>query len=189
MHVRWVSDPIALLVESPDWGSPPIQVEIRRGDSGVEALCRFGIVSSDERLRIEAAGMTSGLCDESRPTMRADFVSDVTVLDGMTVASGASLLKVWRVSQGLDYGGVPWTDHARPVLVRDDVDAESFGECCVGCRSLPEEVIFLPDGEAELQVELLAPMRPGPYRCYFRVVPADSLVGFGDRLWADFVVS
>ena len=197
MHVRWAADSIPLLLEPANWGSPPIPIQIRRGESGVDALRRAGITGADEALRFNPAGLSSLLCGDGHaseprpnvPHMRADFRYDVTVPDGMAVVGGASLLKVWRVSQGLDDGGAPWTDHARPLLVRDDVDAESFGECCIGCRSLPEAVTLLPDGEADLTVELTAPMQPGPYRCYFRVVPAGSLVGFGDRLWADFVVS
>ena len=74
--------------------------------------------------------------------------------------------------------------------------SQSYPPNVVAAGELPDEIRPVRPGDddadddvVEVCVEMVAPEDPGPYRVYFRLVRRGTLDGFGERLWADFVVA
>ncbi|KAL1500423.1 hypothetical protein AB1Y20_013080 [Prymnesium parvum] len=200
--------PLLVEVERCEWSLSATTIELRPEEKGRAALTRHGVPVSG------AAQGEEG--QDGRGERHALFVDDLTVPDGASVRPGQVFTKVWLLSQGVEVGAMHWPEEAvdESQLVRDDVDAETFENArWVGHRVLPGAVCLVgrerrgrgeqecgdagdeddsnndtPRHLVEVKVELVAPEQPGRYRVYFRLVHRNSLDGFGDRLWADFVV-
>ena len=104
------------------------------------------------------------------------FVMDITFPDGTSVQPGSVFLKTWRIRND---GAYPWPENV--VL------------CCAGGDyfSSPDVMLpvdsLLPDTEADITLQLIAPERTGRHVAYFRMRTSDG-VWFGQKLWADIRV-
>lgn len=124
-----------------------------------------------------------------------EFVDDVTLPDGASVAAGCTATKIWRLRLRLVPSSVA-VGACSVRLVRDDIDSdERVGSRCLGDGAftwLGEELgeEHGSDGARSVQaaVEITAPTALGPYRVFFRVVSimAGKWQPMGDRLWVDF---
>ena len=121
-----------------------------------------------------------------KPSLR--FVRDRSLPDGYTVLPDEAvgmLRKIWDVRND---GPHAWPEGSRLTFAGGDVLHElrtgSDGNSGVG-----EPVPLLgPGEEGQLSVQLLIPEQAGRYVSYFRMQTAQGQ-NFGQRLWADFVVS
>eukprot|EP00250_Pteridium_aquilinum_P015590 c22659_g1_i1 orf=65-1477(+) len=104
----------------------------------------------------------------------AQFVLDVTVLDGTKLEVGTSFAKVWRLKNS---GTLPWPQHTQLVRLYGDL----FGPSSAVTLKLPED--GLPCGsELDVNVDLKAPENTGHYAAHWRLM-APSGKMFGHRVW------
>jgi next-to-BRCA1 protein 1 len=130
-----------------------------RGSFGGKAVCGSG-----------------GFACESGVATKLDarFVQDVTIFDGTELAPGTSFTKIWRLRNS---GSVSWPKDTQLVHVGGD----ELGSVDGTTLELPEEGLA-PEQEVEASVDLVAPMKPGRYVSYWRLV-APFGAKFGHRVW------
>ncbi len=114
----------------------------------------------------------------------ARFVQDVTIFDGTELAPGASFTKIWRLRNS---GSLPWPKECRLVYVGGDEElGGSVDDETSLLLELPEQGLA-PQEEVNVSVDLVAPMQPGRYVSYWRLVapspPPSEGQRFGHRLW------
>jgi len=109
------------------------------------------------------------------PRYFARFVSDVTVEDGTNVNPGQSLVKIWKMR---NESTVAWPENTRLAFVGGDKLAN------VEAVAVPA---VEPGTEADIAVDLIAPVKPGRYVGYWRLVAPDGS-RFGQRVWVDITV-
>ena len=117
------------------------------------------------------------------PCNRAEFVNDVTILDGTQVSIGASFTKTWRIK---NVGSCTWTSGY--VLFFDHGDRMD----APGTQPLTSGNVA-PGAVTELSVTLKAPSTPGMYQGDFRLRSPDNvLFGIGpsgqSTIWVRIVV-
>ncbi|KAF9173470.1 hypothetical protein BGX21_000804 [Mortierella sp. AD011] len=114
-------------------------------------------------------------------TLFAIFVKDITHKDGSTVDAGASILKVWEMT---NTGSRDWPEGTVLRFIGGDEmfveDDSSSLEVKVNPTSVGESVC--------ISVNLKAPTHPGRYISYWRLV-SPSGERFGHRLWCDIFVN
>eukprot|EP00252_Welwitschia_mirabilis_P012674 TRINITY_DN27_c0_g1_i1.p1 TRINITY_DN27_c0_g1~~TRINITY_DN27_c0_g1_i1.p1 ORF type:complete len:836 (-),score=120.23 TRINITY_DN27_c0_g1_i1:178-2451(-) len=117
---------------------------------------------------------------DGRPSSRASgkfdsrFVQDVTIFDGTQLAPGTPFVKIWRLRNN---GTLPWPYQTKLVRVGgDDLGATDAVTLQVGEKGYPLE------GELDVAVDFVAPMQPGRYVSYWRLM-APSGQKFGQRVW------
>ncbi len=114
----------------------------------------------------------------------ARFVQDVTIFDGTELAPGASFTKIWRLRNS---GSLHWPKECRLVYMGGDEElGGSVDDETSLLLELPEQGLA-PQEEVNVSVDLVAPMQPGRYVSYWRLVvpsppPAEGQ-RFGHRLW------
>ncbi|CAK9210331.1 unnamed protein product, partial [Sphagnum troendelagicum] len=114
----------------------------------------------------------------------ARFVQDVTIFDGTELSPGASFTKIWRLRNS---GSLPWPKECRLVYVGGDEElGGSVDDETSLLLELPEQGLA-PQEEVNVSVDLVAPMQPGRYVSYLRLVapspPPSEGQRFGHRLW------
>jgi hypothetical protein len=117
------------------------------------------------------------------PCNRAEFVNDVTILDGTQVSIGASFTKTWRIK---NVGSCTWTSSY--VLLFDHGDRMD----APGAQPLTSGNVA-PGAVTELSVTLKAPSTPGMYQGDFRLRSPDNvLFGIGPSgqgsFWVKIIV-
>jgi len=109
------------------------------------------------------------------PRYFARFVSDVTVEDGTNVNPGQSLVKIWKMR---NESTVAWPENTRLAFVGGDKLAN------VEAVAVPA---VEPGAEVDIAVDMIAPVKPGRYVGYWRLVAPDGS-RFGQRVWVDVTV-
>ena len=107
------------------------------------------------------------------------FVADVSLFDGTVVPPGAAVVKMWRVR---NTGAAPWPQPLRLVRVGGDAIGPAEAEQPPACGGLGV------GEEAEVAVDVVAPLAPGRYVSYYRLASPND-VRFGQRVWALIVVA
>lgn len=102
------------------------------------------------------------------------FVQDVTIFDGTQFAPGTPFTKIWRLRNN---GTLKWPHQTQ--LVR--VGGDDLGAGDVVNLEIQEEG-YEVDEELDAAVDFLAPIQPGRYVSYWRLV-APSGQKFGQRVW------
>jgi len=115
--------------------------------------------------------------DPNRP--RAEFVSDVTLADGLEVQAGETLRKVWSVK---NIGNAPWPAGTKLVFVGGDLAPESDGRAedshgAVVPHAGPGDVVHVA-------MDIVVPKEAGRFRATFRLQTPDG-DRFGPRVWID----
>ena len=114
---------------------------------------------------------------------KAEFVEDVTVLDGSAFQPGASFVKTWRLKNS---GTSTWTQIYTIVFI----DGSLMG--ALAAVPLPNDV---PPGEiVDISVDLIAPQEEGSHRGDWKLKNANGqLFGVGieadEPFWVDILVS
>jgi len=107
-------------------------------------------------------------------TRNAVFQADVTVPDNTTIKAGQTFVKTWRIR---NTGTCDWDPGYRLTFVEGD---QMGGPDWV---TIPET----PAGEnAEISVELVAPVEPGRHRGYWQICVGEGEC-FGDRVYVQIV--
>jgi len=115
------------------------------------------------------------------PRPRAQFVSDVTLADGLQVHAGETLVKVWSIK---NVGDEPWPIGTRIVFAGGDLAPESEGIT----DSVGAAVPYAGAGETvHISLSIVVPNEPGRFRGTFRLEAPDR-TRFGPRIWIDLVV-
>jgi hypothetical protein len=125
-----------------------------------------------------------------KPSLR--FVRDRSLPDGYLVtpdvlqSGSGTLRKVWDVRND---GHHQWPEGCRLTFASGDVLHRPAMQSPQGATAVGDPVPLLrPGEEGQLAVELLVPGQAGRYTSYFRMQTASGQP-FGQRLWADIVVS
>jgi hypothetical protein len=119
--------------------------------------------------------------DPNRP--RAEFVSDVTLADGLQVHAGETLKKVWSVK---NVGTAPWPVGTRLVFVGGDLAPESDGRW--GCDAQGALVPYAGPGDVvHVSMDIVVPNEAGRFRATFRLQTNEG-DRFGPRVWIDLRV-
>ncbi|GAA5836208.1 hypothetical protein JCM9279_002227 [Rhodotorula babjevae] len=111
-------------------------------------------------------------------SLRAVFVSDVTLIDGTVVPAGSMFHKVWSVQNS---GTTSWPTGTRLVHVG------GFSAKVAGGASRVKSFVVAaaaPGEVVELQCECKAPDDSGHFMDFWRLSAPDG-TRFGDRLWVD----
>jgi hypothetical protein len=122
-----------------------------------------------------AVPLPHGRCG-ARRLRCSKFLSDVTVPDGQVFVAGTKFLKVWKIANN---GTTAWPEGTVLAFVGGDQ------------LGAPDRVPVGPVAEGQekdVAVEMIAPLLPGRYVSYWRLL-ADDNTRFGHRLWADVFVS
>jgi len=124
-----------------------------------------------------AAGLQTPQTPQSPqpPRYFARFVSDVTVEDGTNVNPGQALVKIWKMR---NESTVAWPENTRLAFVGGDKLAT------VEAVAVPA---VEPGTEVDVAVDMVAPIKPGRYVGYWRLVAPDGS-RFGQRVWVDITV-
>jgi photosystem II stability/assembly factor-like uncharacterized protein len=131
----------------------------------------FGMLISQSIPRAMAAG-----CDS------AQFVSDLTIPDGSSVAPGAEFTKTWRLSNN---GTCTWDTSYSLVWTGGDA---------MGPSTVVKLPVSVPPGQMlDLSVNLVAPATPGHYKSQWKLSnPSGVQFGIGasgnDPFWVDINV-
>ena len=121
----------------------------------------------------------AGAAAAERP--KAEFVSDVTVSDGLQVHAGETLRKVWSVRNS---GPSAWPAGTRLVFAGGDLAPESEGRADAHGALVP----FAGPGDlVHVAVDIVVPQEAGRFRATFRLQTADG-IRFGPRIWIDLTV-
>lgn len=115
----------------------------------------------------KSANKTSGKLD-------CRFVQDVTIFDGTQFAPGTPFTKIWRLRNN---GTLKWPHQTQ--LVR--VGGDDLGAGDVVNLEIQEEG-YAVDEELDAAIDFLAPIQPGRYVSYWRLM-APSGQKFGQRVW------
>jgi next-to-BRCA1 protein 1 len=102
------------------------------------------------------------------------FVQDVTIFDGTQLAPGTPFTKIWRLRNN---GTLKWPNQTQ--LVR--VGGDDLGAGDAVNLEIQEEG-YQVDEELDAAVDFLAPIQPGRYVSYWRLM-APSGQKFGQRVW------
>jgi hypothetical protein len=114
---------------------------------------------------------------------RAQFISDVTLADGLQVHAGEKLTKIWSVK---NIGTSPWPVGTRLVFVGGDLTPESEG--LWGPDATGALVPYAGPGDiVHVSIDVLVPNESGRFRCTFRLQTAEG-ERFGPRVWIDLRV-
>merc|ERR550537_1066963 len=109
---------------------------------------------------------------------KSRFISDVTLPDGVVVAPGSKVCKIWKLA---NCGSQDWPSGTKLLHVGGDSLLER-----------PEETIVVDpaaaNGEVDVAVDLIAPEEPGRYISYFRLCGPRGM-RFGQRIWVMLVVA
>ena len=108
----------------------------------------------------------------------ARLVKDVKVPDGSEFAPAQKFTKVWLMKNVSKF---PWPEDTKIMWVAGDT-LNGIAQFSMKVKSA------LPNEEVEIAMQLQAPVRPGRYVSYYRLV-APSTKRFGNRIWADIVVN
>jgi len=111
-----------------------------------------------------------------KPAPAARFLADVTVPDGMVLQPGAVFTKIWRVRNDSKSA---WPENCR---------LERVSGTDMGTQSLVIPSAVEAGDEVDLVVDMTAPTEPGRYVNYWLLIQPNGRP-FGDKLWADVVVS
>lgn len=113
----------------------------------------------------------------SKKRYLARFVADVTVRDDTVMPGGKKFQKIWRMRNECSS---PWPEGTRLTFVGGDNIAE--GEC-----TSVEVPSLAPGQETDISVNMIAPLKPGRYVSYWRLVDPNNQ-RFGQRVWVDILV-
>jgi hypothetical protein len=91
-------------------------------------------------------------------TNRGQFIADVTIPDGSSVAAGSTFTKTWRIK---NVGTCTWTTSYGLIFV--------YGNAMGAPTFVPLTVNVAPGATADLSVNLVAPTTPGHYLSYWRL--------------------
>jgi len=92
------------------------------------------------------------------PCDRAEFVRDVTFLDGSVIAPGATFSKIWRLKNS---GSCTWNSNYALVFVD--------GDALHSYNIVPLNRNIYPGETADLSVELTAPTKQGHYKSFWMI--------------------
>ncbi len=113
------------------------------------------------------------------PCDRMEYISDVTVPDGMVIPAGASFTKTWKVKNS---GSCPWDESYSVVFVEGNaMEGQSN-------NPLPETASVGADSQAEISVNLTAPAVPGKYTGTWTLRSGRTGINFGQRLTVNIEV-
>ncbi|BGP54361.1 hypothetical protein JCM8202_000794 [Rhodotorula sphaerocarpa] len=112
---------------------------------------------------------------------RATFVSDITLLDGISVPAGAEFQKVWAVRAG----PTGWPAGCRLVHVGGFSSTRFAGQS--GKPSSFDVAAAEPDEVVSVACECKAPEDNGRYMDFWRLSLPDGTL-FGERLWIDLTI-
>lgn len=102
------------------------------------------------------------------------FVQDVTIFDGTQLAPATPFTKIWRLRNN---GTAAWPNHTQLVRVGgDDLGAGNSVNLEIQEQGYPI------DEELDAAIDFVAPMQPGRYVSYWRLM-APSGQKFGQRVW------
>lgn len=102
------------------------------------------------------------------------FVQDVTIFDGTQLAPGTPFTKIWRLRNN---GTAAWPNRTQLVRVGgDDLGAGNSVNLEIQEQGYPI------DEELDAAIDFIAPMQPGRYISYWRLM-APSGQKFGQRVW------
>ncbi len=116
------------------------------------------------------------------PCDKADFVKDVTFVDGSIIAPGATFTKVWRLK---NVGSCTWDSKYALVFVS--------GNAMKADKVVPLKNKVFPGETVDLSVELVAPTDKGNYRSHWMISNATGQrFGYGVKadqsFWLDINV-
>lgn len=118
----------------------------------------------------------------STPCYRASLEYE-TIPDGMLIPKGKEFVKLWRLK---NTGTCTWTGAFSLVFVEGAL---------MGAQGSNRftDVDILPGGYVEIEIEMTAPLKAGPYRGYWMLLSPDGTVfGLGlagiEWFWIDIVV-
>lgn len=114
---------------------------------------------------------------------RAEFVDDVTVPDGTTLAPNDIFVKSWQIK---NTGATTWTSDYALVFIDGDLLGAS--------PTIPLQAQVAPGETATLSIELTAPAKDGTYKGFWKLLNANHEVfGVGpdalDAFWFIITVS
>jgi len=124
------------------------------------------------------SGFCQGRWNNKRFSTR--FVQDVTIPDGTVLLPGQTFHKVWQLSND---GTTTWPANSSLIFIR----GERMTENDVESVFLNREVA--PGESLEIAVDMKAPMQPGRYVSCWRLNSSTLGFHFGNRVWADIIVS
>lgn len=118
----------------------------------------------------------------STPCYRASFEYE-TIPDGTLIPKGKDFIKLWRLK---NTGTCTWTGAFSLVFVEGDLMGAD------GSNRFTD-VDIPPGGFVEIEIEMTAPSKPGPYRGYWMLLSPDGTVfGVGiagiEWFWVDIEV-
>lgn len=102
-----------------------------------------------------AASPTASTCDNSA------FINDASVPDGTTMTAGQDFIKTWKVK---NTGTCTWTTGYSLVFGYSNPPRETMGGVTT---QLTAEVA--PGSDAEISINLKAPLKPGTYSGYWKL--------------------
>lgn len=112
--------------------------------------------------------------------LQARFVSDVTIPDGTVLQPGESFVKTWKLRNC----GPTWPESVHFMHVGGDMIHTAGGSKV----QVPLPRAVGKGEEIDLTVEMKAPMKPGRYVTYWRLINKATSVRFGHRVWTDITV-
>lgn len=105
----------------------------------------------------------------------AQFLLDITILDGTEVEAGTEFTKIWRLRNS---GTIPWPQQTQLI----HIGGNSLGSDGTVNLKLPEG--GLPcDGVMDVHVDLRAPETAGRHVAHWRLMAPPSKQMFGHRMW------
>jgi len=131
----------------------------------------------------------SSFSSSDRP--QATFVADVTYQDGAIVSPGASVKKVWSVTNS---GTQPWPTNTRLVLIHgaDLLSASLSSSSSAAATPLVHSSTSVavpaaqPGETVHIAIDLVAPTEEGRYKSKFLLVADEHR--FGPKMWIDLNV-
>ena len=129
------------------------------------------------------AGMTPKPAAAASYCDWAQFVADVTIPDGTSMAAGTAFVKTWRLK---NIGTCTWSTSYALVF--------NSGELMGATASVPMPSSVPPGGEVNLTVNMTAPAAAGHYRGYWQLRNASSVLfgigaGANSPFWVDIYVT
>lgn len=115
------------------------------------------------------------------PRPRAQFISDVTLADGLQVQPGETLQKVWSIK---NTGDEAWPIGTRLVFAGGDLAPESDGVTDPFGAAVPYAG---PNDVVHVSLSIVVPNEVGRFRGTFRLEAPDR-TRFGPRIWIDLIV-
>lgn len=119
--------------------------------------------------------------DAAGPRPKAQFISDMTLADGLQVHAGETLTKVWSIK---NTGPEAWPIGTRIVFAGGDLAPESDNRTDAFGAAVP---FAGPNDIVHVSVAIQVPNETGRFRGTFRLETPHH-VRFGPRVWLDLVV-